>query len=183
MALSSIRGYTLTSPPTNGSPAFQHWPTLVSNKFLEQKIYWGDNEFLIKPTGSYPDVTEIEPADIKPVELSSDKMKEIYFGELFATRSGDKGGNANLGVWGKTIETYSFLRNFLTVEKLKELLPDMEPFEIEKYDLPNLFAINFYIMGVLGEGVAASVRNDPQAKTLGEYLRAKKIEIPESIAP
>jgi hypothetical protein len=183
MALSSIPGYTLTSPPTNGSPALQHWPTLVSNKFLEQKVYLDDNEFCVKPTGSYPDVTDIEPADIKPIELSSDKMKEIYFGELFATRSGDKGGNANLGVWGKTIETYSFLRDFLTIEKLKELLVDMEPFEIEKYDLPNLLAINFYIKGVLGEGVAASVRNDPQAKTLGEYLRAKKIEVPASIAP
>ncbi len=186
MALSSIPGYTLTSPPANGSPALQHWPTLVSNNFLEQKIVMGNTEFCVKPTGSYPDVTditpvEIRPAGIKPIELSPDKTKEIYFGELFATRSGDKGGNANLGVWGKTLETYSFLRNFLTIDKLKELLPDMEPFEIERYDLPNLFAINFYIKGVLGEGVAASVRNDPQAKTLGEYLRAKKIEVPVSI--
>ena len=182
MALSSIPGYTLTAPPTNGSPALQHWPTLVSNKFLEQKIYLGDNEFCVKPTGAYPDVTNIEPLGVETIEFSS-KTKEIYLGELFATRSGDKGGNANLGVWGKTLETYSFLKNFLTIEKLKELLPDMEPFEIERYDLPNLLALNFYIKGVLGEGVAASVRNDPQAKTLGEYLRAKKIEVPESIAP
>lgn len=183
MALSSIPGYTLTAPPTNGSPALQHWPTLVSNKFLEQKVYLGDNEFCVKPTGAYPDVTDIEPLGVETIEFSQDKTEEIYLGELFATRSGDKGGNANLGVWGKTLETYSFLKNFLTIEKLKELLPDMEPFEIERYDLPNLLALNFYIKGVLGEGVAASVRNDPQAKTLGEYLRAKKIEVPESIAP
>ncbi len=183
MALSSIPGYTLTAPPTNGSPALQHWPTLVSNEFLEQKVYLGDNEFCVKPTGAYPDVTNIEPLGVETIEFSQDKTKEIYLGELFATRSGDKGGNANLGVWGKTLETYSFLKNFLTIEKLKELLPDMEPFEIERYDLPNLLALNFYIKGVLGEGVAASVRNDPQAKTLGEYLRAKKIEVPESIAP
>ncbi len=183
MALSSIPGYTLTTPPTNGSPALQHWPTLVNNNFLEQKVYLGDNEFCVKPTGFYPDVTDIEPVGVKTIEFSQEKMKEIYLGELFATRSGDKGGNANLGVWGKTMETYSFLKDFLTIDKLKELLPDMKPFEIEKYDLPNLFAVNFYIKGVLGEGVAASVRNDPQAKTLGEYLRAKKIEVPESIAP
>ncbi len=183
MALSSIPGFTLTSPPANGSPALQHWPTLVSNKFLEHKIYVGDNEFSVTPTGSYPEVTDIEPVSVNTVELSYDKTKEIYFGELFATRSGDKGGNANLGVWAKTIETYSFLKDFLTVEKLKELLPDMKDYEIEKYDFPNLLAANFYIKGVLGEGVAASVRSDPQAKTLGEYLRAKKIEIPVSIAP
>ena len=57
----------------------------------------------------------------------------------------------------------------------------MSEFDIEKYEFPNLLALNFYIKGVLGEGVAASFRNDPQAKTLGEYLRAKAIEVPESL--
>ncbi|MEZ4602908.1 MAG: hypothetical protein R2861_05715 [Desulfobacterales bacterium] len=81
---------------------------------------------------------------------------------------------------GKNINTYSFLKQFLTVDRLKALLPDMGPFDIERCELPNLLAVNF-IKGVLGEGVAASVRNDPQAKTLGEYLRAKVIEVPEHI--
>jgi len=183
MALSTIPGFTLTAPPANGTPALQHWPTLVSNKFIEQKIFVDDNEFLVKPTGSYPDVTDIEPVKVQTIDLGSQKMKKIYFGEIFATRSGDKGGNANLGVWAKTIEAYSFLNDFLTVDKLKELLPDMAAFEIEKYDLPNLLAVNFYIKGVLGEGVAASFRNDPQAKTLGEYLRAKKISVPKNVVP
>ncbi|MBW2370730.1 MAG: exopolyphosphatase, partial [Deltaproteobacteria bacterium] len=98
-----------------------------------------------------------------------------------AARSGDKGGNANLGVWGKTEEVYHFLKSFLTIERFKTLLPDMAGYEIERYELPNLFALNFYIKGVLNDGVAASVRNDPQAKTLGEYLRAKIVEIPETL--
>ncbi|MDD5647977.1 MAG: exopolyphosphatase, partial [Dehalococcoidia bacterium] len=85
------------------------------------------------------------------------------------------------GVWGKTPESYAFLREFLTVNKLKELLKDMSKYEIERYEFPNLYAVNFYIRGVLGEGVAASLRSDPQAKTLGEYLRARVIEAPESI--
>jgi len=102
-------------------------------------------------------------------------------GRVFATRSGDKGGNANLGVWAKTPEAFAFLKEFLTTEKLKELLRDMSGFEMERYEFANLLAINFYIKGVLGEGVAASMRSDPQAKTLGEYLRAKVIEMPEAI--
>jgi hypothetical protein len=183
MALSSIPGFTLTTPPANSTPALQNWPALVSNKFIEQTVVVDDQSFSVKPAGSYPDVTDIQPATIRTVVLPPEKMKAIYFGELFATRSGDKGGNANLGVWAKTIETYTFLQTFLTVERLKELLPDMAAFEIEKYELPNLYAINFYIIGLLGEGVAASFRNDPQAKTLGEYLRAKKISVPESMAP
>jgi hypothetical protein len=108
-------------------------------------------------------------------------MVKIPFGRIFATRSGDKGGNANLGVWGKTPEAYAFLREFLTPEKLKDLLKDMSGYEIERYEFPNLYAVNFYIRGVLGEGVAASLKSDPQAKTLGEYLRARVIEAPESI--
>jgi len=182
MALSTIPGFTLTTPPANGTPSLQHWPTLVSNKFIEQRICVGDNEFLVTPTKAYPDVT-IEPVTVRTIDLGSQPTKEIYFGQIFATRSGDKGGNANLGVWAKTIEAYSFLNEFLSVDTLKELLPDMAAFEIEKYDLPNLFAVNFYIKGLLGEGVAASFRNDPQAKTLGEYLRAKKIHVPKSLVP
>jgi hypothetical protein len=61
------------------------------------------------------------------------------------------------------------------------LLPDCAPFEIDRYELPNLLAVNFYLRGLLGEGAAASVRSDPQAKTLGEYLRAKIVEMPQSI--
>ena len=105
----------------------------------------------------------------------------MALGRIFATRSGDKGGNANLGVWGKTPESYAFLNDFLTVNKLKALLPDLAPFEIERYEFPNLTAVNFYIKGVLGDGAAASLRLDPQAKTLGEYLRARLVEAPESL--
>jgi hypothetical protein len=181
MALSSIPGFTMTSPPSNGMPALQHWPTLVTNEFLEHKIFLNGSEFSVKPVGTYPEVADIQPKEVTPVDVPLGDLQKIHFGRLFATRSGDKGGNANLGVWAKNIEAYTFLNRFLTVEKLKELLPDMDPFDIERYELPNLFAVNFYIKGVLGEGVAASVRNDPQAKTLGEYLRAKVIEVPESI--
>ncbi len=132
MALSSIPGFTLTSIPANGSPALQHWPALVSNRFIEQKVYMEDKEYTISPLPPFADVESIKPAQVKTVDISSGSKKEIYFGELFATRSGDKGGNANLGVWAKTIEAYSFLFDFLTVNKLKELLPDMEEFEIER---------------------------------------------------
>jgi hypothetical protein len=69
----------------------------------------------------------------------------------------------------------------LSVDKLKELMPDMTAYEIERYELPNLLALNFYIKGVLGDGVSASLRMDPQAKTLGEYLRTKIVDIPKSL--
>ena len=64
------------------------------------------------------------------------------------------------------------------VKKLKELLPDLESFEIDRYELPNIFSLNFYVHGILQEGVSSSTRMDGQAKSLGEYLRAKKINLP-----
>jgi len=63
------------------------------------------------------------------------------------------------------------------------MLPDLAPYEIERYELPNLLALNFYIRGILGEGAAASLRMDPQAKTLGEYLRARVVDVPASLVP
>ncbi len=181
IALSSIPGFTLTSPPSDATPALQHWPALMKNKFIEQRVHLGASEFIVKPVGTYPEVTDIQPPAVELMEIPVKTTKKIPFGRLFATRSGDKGGNANLGVWAKTIASYSFLNRFLSVEKLKDLLPDMAGFDIERHELPNLLAINFYIKGILGEGVAASFRNDPQAKTLGEYLRTRMIDVPETI--
>ena len=81
-----------------------------------------------------------------------------------------------------TDEAYSFLYEYLTVEEFKRLVPDFGAFEVERYDMPNLLAMNFYIKGVLGTGAASNHRIDKQAKSLGEYLRAKYIEVPEILA-
>jgi hypothetical protein len=99
-------------------------------------------------------------------------------GRIVGARSGDKGGNANLGVWTKTDEAFAWLDSFLDVERLRTLMPETKELEVHRYALPNIRAINFVIVGLLGEGVASSVRQDPQAKALGEYLRAKVVEIP-----
>ena len=111
--------------------------------------------------------------------MSSKLTVTVPFGRRFRTRSGDKGGNANCGVWARTDAAYGFLYRYLTVERLKTLLPDMAGYPIERYDLPNLRAMNFYILGVLGTGAASNHRIDKQAKSLGEYLRAKLIEVPD----
>ena len=109
------------------------------------------------------------------------KTVRIPIGRMIGARSGDKGGNANLGIWAKTPEAYAFVREFLTVARLKALLPDVAPFAVDRTELPNLLALNFYIRGILGDGGTSSTRTDAQAKTLGEYLRAKVVSVPESL--
>ena len=181
LALANVPGFTLTAPPSSGSPAVVHWPALVGAEHITQQVHL-DDETIDVPAAvaaeaftargvPVPDIPDVPEGDVVRAPL----------GNAFAARAGDKGGNANLGVWAQSPEAFAFLKDFITVEKLKELLPDCAPYAIDRYELPNLLAVNFVIRGILGDGVAASVRSDPQAKTLGEYLRARVVEMPESI--
>lgn len=184
LTLASIPGFTPTGPPSKPSQVIVHWPGLVSMTHLRQRVHIGDKTVTVEeaaPAGGRSET--LQPYAPPLPEPPGEPWVRLPLGRVFATRSGDKGGNANLGVWAKTPEAYAFLQAFLTTEKLKELLPDCTAYEIERYRLPNLLALNFYIRGILGDGAAASLRIDPQGKTLGEYLRARIIDMPEAIAP
>jgi hypothetical protein len=73
------------------------------------------------------------------------------------------------------------LREELTVGRFRTLVPECAQLVVRRYELANLRALNFVIIGLLGEGVAASTRPDPQAKGLGEYIRSRYLDIPESL--
>ena len=186
LALANIPGFNLTAPPSEATPFIKHWPALVSQKHLTQTISISNEqgtrskEQMVQGAGFTVQggVESIEA----PSSLSTHRSALTPpAGEKIGTRSGDKGGNANVGVWAQTDEGYAWLVNWLTAVELAELLPDVGQFPIERYELPNLRALNFVIKGLLGDGVAAAVRSDAQAKTLGEYLRAKLVEIPTNL--
>lgn len=181
LALCTVPGLALTAPPDKGRPIIQHWPALISQEKVPQTVVIGKESFAIEPIKADQNQPAPKPPAVKIPPAPTGKTVAVPLGRLYAARSGDKGGNANLGIWAKTPAAYAFLKNFLTVPKLKTLLCDMAPFHIDRYELPNLLALNFYIRGVLGDGVAASQRLDPQAKTLGEYLRAKVVDVPEAL--
>jgi hypothetical protein len=129
------------------------------------------------PDGTTPDRAPANPdgTDI-PTRLAP-------LGLVCGARSGDKGGNANVGLWARRPEAYGWLRDYLDVVRFKELLPEAADLEVRRYELPNLRALNFVVVGLLGLGVAASTRPDPQAKGLGEYLRSRYAEIPLRLLP
>jgi hypothetical protein len=102
-------------------------------------------------------------------------------GRVFGARSGDKGGNANVGMWARDERAYRFLEGFLTVERFRELIPEARDLDVRRYELPNLLALNFVVAGLLGEGVSSSTRIDPQAKGLGEWLRARVVDLPAEL--
>ncbi len=168
----------------NGGPAIIHWPTLIDSQLVTERLHIDGKTEEVLPTqrlGLEDIFYQETPVKLSPAPTG--ETVKVPFGRLFGTRSGDKGGNANCGVWALTDDSYSFLHEFLTVEKLKALCPDLASFDIERFELPNLKALNFYIKGILGTGAASNHRIDKQAKSMGEYLRAKMIDVPESIAP
>jgi hypothetical protein len=181
LALANIPGLCLTSPPSDGEPLIRHWPALLASRHLPQRVVVEGREIVVEPTPGRPAPAEPAPGDAPAPAAAGGDLTPAPLGRVFATRSGDKGGNANLGIWGNSPEAFAFLRGFLSVQRLKELLPDLAGYAMERHELPNLWALNFYIQGVLGDGVAASTRLDPQAKTLGEYLRAKVVPMPRSL--
>lgn len=121
------------------------------------------------------------PAAALPEPLPAGPVRRAPLGILAGARSGDKGGSANVGVWVRTDEEYRWLAHALTVDALRELLPETEHLEVARYLLPKLRAVNFVIQDILGKGVAYQARFDPQAKGIGEWLRSREIDIPESL--
>ena len=182
LALANIPGFFAQGGVKSSGPVIIYWPALVDSKHIKEKVHVDGEEIEVIPT-SQLELEEIyyqkEPIKIKKIKKEDEK--EIYFGEIYGTRSGDKGGCANLGVWAKNVNSFAFLHDFLTVKKLKELLPDLNQYKIERFELANINSLNFYIHDILQDGVSSNDKKDGQAKSLGEYLRAKKVKVPQSI--
>ncbi len=182
LALANIPGFFAQGGVKSSGPVIIYWPALVNSKHIKEKVHIDDEEIEVIPT-SQLELEEIyyqkEPIKIKKIKKEDEK--EIYFGEIYGTRSGDKGGCANLGVWAKNADSFAFLHDFLTVKKLKELLPDLNQYKIERFELANINSLNFYIHDILQDGVSSNDKKDGQAKSLGEYLRAKKVKVPQII--
>ena len=182
LALANIPGFFAQGGVKSSGPVIIYWPALVDSKHIKEKVHIDGEEIEVIPT-SQLELEEIyyqkEPIKIKKIKKEDEK--EIYFGEIYGTRSGDKGGCANLGVWAKNANSFAFLHDFLTVKKLKELLPDLNQYKIERFELANINSLNFYIHDILQDGVSSNDKKDGQAESLGEYLRAKKVKVPQSI--
>jgi len=111
----------------------------------------------------------------------------VPLGTFVQARSGDKGGDANLGLWVANDGSphrdsrVRWLLDLVTPAYIRELLPETADLEIEVHPLANLGGVNVVIHGLLGAGVAASTRFDPQAKALGEWARARYVDIPSEL--
>lgn len=178
MALASYPGFFGTNLPDEGTPYGVFIPVALDRSHVEQVVVIGNERVVVEEPSEFrgPMVVAVGSGG-----RTSGPTVDAPLGRVAGARSGDKGGNANIGVWTKTTEAFDWLDTFLTVERLKDLLPETRDLTVERYSLENINALNFVVRGILGRGVAASTRLDPQAKGLGEYLRAKVVPIPRDL--
>lgn len=181
LALAHYPGFHLTAPPGEASAFLGYWPALVPSALLEPAALVEGARIPVPPTLPPPVWTPVEPDPVPLPDPPSGPTRRMALGRVAGARSGDKGGHANLGVWARDPLAYAWLRAFLTVDRLRVLLPECRELPVERYEFPNLLALNFVIRGLLGEGASSSTRPDPQAKTLGEYLRARHVEVPVAL--
>jgi hypothetical protein len=183
MALASYPGFTMTGPPGRETQYGVYWPALVSARAVEERAVVDGEPIPVAPAPAGGAFTPPAPPRAPAVRPPSGPTRRAPLGAIFGARSGDKGGNANLGVWARTPEAFAWLEAFLDVERLRQLLPETRPLPVDRFAFPHLLALNFVVHGLLGQGVAASLRSDPQAKTLGEYLRARWVDLPAALLP
>ncbi|HZQ32299.1 MAG TPA: acyclic terpene utilization AtuA family protein [Mycobacterium sp.] len=179
LALASYPGFTTTAPPGDGQVYGVFTAGYVPASEVSHTAVHADGQRVPVPSAA----ETVELADVPPFALSEPlpfgETRRAPLGLIAGARSGDKGGSANLGLWVRTDDHWRWLSHTLTVDKLRELLPEAADLPVTRHVLPNLRAVNFVIDGILGQGVAYQARFDPQAKGLGEWLRSRYVDIPE----
>ena len=192
LALGSYPGFTMTSPPGPPTPYGVYRPAYVERTAVTHTVVHADGTRTV-----VPDPTELGEVDDhagqrpSPYPAPTDSLtRRLPLGTFVHARSGDKGGNANLGLWvahdpAVDAATYTarvtWLTKLITPRKVRELVPEAADLDVEVYVLPNLGGVNVVVRGLLGEGVAASTRFDPQAKGLGEWVRSRAVQIQEGL--
>ena len=183
LALASYPGFHTTAPPADAAVYGLFTAGYVPAAEVDHVAVLADaTRVPIAPATGTRELADAEPPPL-PQPLPTRPTRRAALGTVAGARSGDKGGGANIGVWVRTEDQWRWLANTLTVDLLRELLPEAKDLPITRHMFPAIRAANFVIDGILGKGVAYQARFDPQAKGLGEWLRSRHVDIPEEILP
>ena len=197
LALASYPGFTLTAPPGRGSPYGIYRPAYVDRSVVEETVHlWDGREVPIEAPADVEPVQVPAPAQGvsttsmpggEPAFAEDSPTRCVPLGTFVHARSGDKGGDANVGLWvgGPRDELrerrVAWLLHLVTPDHVRRLVPEAKDLDVEVFALRNLGGVNVLVRGLLGDGVAASTRFDPQAKALGEWLRSRMVHVPEEL--
>jgi hypothetical protein len=186
-SLSSYPGTFFTSAPSGAQGVARYWPTTVAAAAVTPRLECDGRVLAVTPMLGADGGTVAAPvarADAASPGRSGSAGVEfvrVPLWVLIGARSGDKGGDANVGVWADDDALAAWLQRDLSTDAFKVLLPEIASFAVSRYPLPNLRAVNFVVHGLLGWGVASNLRLDTQAKSLGELLRSRQVEVPSAL--
>ncbi|WP_432157524.1 acyclic terpene utilization AtuA family protein [Streptomyces sp. bgisy153] len=181
LALSGYPGFHVSAPPGKGAPYGVFEAARLPQGDVEQVAVLPDGRRLaVRPPEATRPLDDV-PEPPLPEPPPPGPTRRAPLGLVAGARSGDKGGDANVGVWVRTDEAWRWLVHELTVDRFRQLIPESRPLPVTRHVLPHLRALNFVVESILGEGVAAQHRFDPQAKALGEWLRSRHLDIPEAL--
>jgi hypothetical protein len=192
-SLSSYPGTFFTSAPSGAQAVARYWPTTVDAGAVIPSIACDGEPVAASPRVASPGLptsfapprpAPAVPAEGAPASGRSDvpgALVTVPLWVLVGGRSGDKGGDANIGLWADADNVAEWLCDRFDVALCKEVLPEAAPYEVSRHPLPNLRAVNFVVHGILGWGVASNLRLDTQAKGLAELLRARTVLVPPAL--
>ncbi|WP_367049092.1 acyclic terpene utilization AtuA family protein [Streptomyces sp. Je 1-332] len=181
LALGSYPGFHVTAPPGKGAPYGVFEAAYVERGTVDHvAVLPGGERHPVAGAGDTLVLEELGEPPL-PTPLPDGPTRRAPLGLVAGARSGDKGGDANVGVWARTDDAWRWLAHELTVERFRELIPEAAELTVVRHVLPNLRALNFVVGGILGAGVASQARFDPQAKGLGEWLRARHVDVPAGL--
>ncbi len=182
LALASYPGFHLTAPPGSGSAYGVYTPAYVPQAAVPHVAVLPDGTRVdIAPPAVTAPLTDLPAVPAPPVAPGPTRRAPL--GAVARARSGDKGGTATIGLWTTTDAGAAWLAAALTPDVVRELLPEAADLSVTVHPLPDLRAVDIVIEGLLGLGVAASTRFDPQGKAVGEWLRGRELEIPLGLLP
>ncbi len=192
-ALASYPGMFPTAPPAEGTPYGVYWPTTVAASAVTQTVHLDDAGAIGPlPSGSSRQAGHLDQR--LPHGSTTDWLAapatRLPLGTFLGARSGDKGGSANVGLWVRASDDdhlddarFAWLLQYVDAARIHALLPETARLQVEVHTLPSLRAVNVVVHGLLGRGVADSTSLDPQAKGLGEHLRARYVDVPVALVP
>jgi hypothetical protein len=181
LGLSTIPGFFSYGGSTEARPYGVYRPAVVPADLVPQHVVVLGGARTVVDSVAPPGAPSVEGRAGPAVAVPGGATVRAPLGRVVGARSGDKGGNANLGVFARTDEAWAWLDSFLTIDALRSLLPETAELPIDRYRLPAIRSLNFVVVGLLQEGVAASTRQDGQAKSLGEWLRSRYVDVPSAL--
>jgi len=181
--LSTVPGITYLSDQGRPRPSgvVGYWPALISRDQVPVEIVVGDERVPLEPAPYQGASEPFEPTEPTSTVAPSGEKRSVKLIELCLARSGDKGDTCNVGVIARSPELWGWLKETLTEARVKEYFGSICNGRVERFEVPNLLALNFLLHESLGGGGTLSLLVDAQGKTYSQFLLNMDVEVDEAL--